>query len=159
MVAPTIKLASGRNSILGYNLDKRPSQDEAIQLFQLWKNENGRVYKNLEEMAKKFEIFIYNLNYIIDTNAKRSSSSSYVLGLNEFADWSPEEFKETYLHELNLSIDNNDIKLNDMACQAPSSLDWRTRGVVTPVKNQGSCGKFVCECKISPKVINIAMTV
>ncbi|TKY58455.1 P34 thiol protease [Spatholobus suberectus] len=85
-------------SILGPNLDKLPSQDEAIQLFQLWSKEHGRVHKDLKETAKRFDIFLSNLNYIIESNAKRSSPSGNLLGLNNFADWSPIEFQEIYLH-------------------------------------------------------------
>ncbi|XP_027348004.1 zingipain-2-like [Abrus precatorius] len=129
-------------TILGPNLDKVPSQDEAMQLFQLWKSEHGRVYKDPKEMAHRFEIFLSNLNYIVETNAKRRSPSGYLLGLNNFADWSPSEFKETYLHDLEMPNNNSGSKLNDndLSCTAPSSLDWRKNGVVTDVKNQGSCG-------------------
>ncbi|XP_061362025.1 P34 probable thiol protease-like [Gastrolobium bilobum] len=126
-------------SILGPNLDKLPSQDEAIQLFQLWKKEHGRVYKDLEEMAKKFEIFVSNLKYITESNAKRRFPSDYCLGLNKFADWSPKELQETYLHNLDMPTDSG-MKLNDSNCNAPSSLDWRSSGVVTGVKDQRNCG-------------------
>ncbi|KAK7306553.1 hypothetical protein VNO77_44501 [Canavalia gladiata] len=126
-------------SILGTNLDRLPSQDEAMELFQLWKKEHGRVYRNLEEMAKKFEIFVSNLKNITESNAKRRSPSSYVLGLNQFADWSSKELQETYLHDLHMPADS-DMKLNDLPCVAPSSLDWRSTGVVTAVKDQLACG-------------------
>ncbi|TKY71830.1 P34 thiol protease [Spatholobus suberectus] len=127
-------------SILDANLDKLPSQDEAIQLFQLWKREHGRVYKDLEEMAKKFEIFVSNLKDIVESNAKRTSPSSYLLGLNQFADWSPKELQETYLHELAMPANSRMEDLNDLPCNAPPSVDWRLNGVVTDVKNQLQCG-------------------
>ncbi|XP_019429468.1 PREDICTED: ervatamin-B-like [Lupinus angustifolius] len=98
-------------------------------------------------MAKKFMIFISNLNYIIESNARRNSHSSHILGLNKFSDWSSEEFKETYLNHQEMLTDSgmpteNDIELNDLSyISVPSSLDWRTKGAVTAVKNQEStCG-------------------
>ncbi|XP_061374819.1 ervatamin-B-like [Gastrolobium bilobum] len=127
-------------SILGPNLDKLPSQDEALQLFQLWKKENGRIYKDLEEMAKKFEIFLSNLNYITKSNAKRRSSSTYLLGMNKFADWSPKEFQKTYLHGHDMPKQLGHVKQNNLSYAGPVSLDWRRRGVVTGVKDQANCG-------------------
>ncbi|KAG4948536.1 hypothetical protein AAZX31_15G079100 [Glycine max] len=127
------------NSILGPNLDKLPSQEEAMQLFQLWKKEHGRVYRDLEEMAKKFEIFVSNVKNIIESNAKRSSPSSYLLGLNQFADWSPYELQETYLHNIPMPENISAMDLNDSPCSAPPSVDWRPIAV-TAVKNQKDCG-------------------
>ena len=129
-------------SIMGPNLDRLPSPDQAIQLFQQWVREYGRLYRNLDELVKKFEIFLDNLKYISESNAARSASS-YRLGLNEFADWSREEFKEVYLHDnVHLSTEHyRPIKLGNVSYTA-SSLDWRQKGAVTPVKNQGRCGKF-----------------
>jgi C1A family cysteine protease len=38
------------------------------------------------------------------------------------------------------------IKVNDVhglsSCDAPSSMDWRSKWVVTTVKNQHGCGKL-----------------
>lgn len=132
------------SSIMGPNLDKLPSQDEAIQLFQLWKKEHGRVYRDLGEMAKKFDIFLSNLNHISESNAKRNSPHGFLLGLTNFADWSPEEFRKTYLHHLDMPKNSGSIKqLDDLPCSAPSSLDWRSRGVVSSVKDQKDCGKLI----------------
>ncbi|OIW01314.1 hypothetical protein TanjilG_10475 [Lupinus angustifolius] len=128
-------------SILGPNLDKYPSHEDAIKLFQLWKKEHGRVYNDLQEMAKRFDIFISNMNDIIESNSKRTSSSDYLLGLNKFADWSNKEFEETYLNNNVDMPEDSDMKLNDdSTCYVPSRLDWRKKGVVTEVKDQGSCG-------------------
>lgn len=129
--------------ILGPNLDKLPTQDEAMELFQLWKKEHGRVYNSLEEMAKKFDIFVSNLRIITETNANRESPHGSILGLTNFADWSPKELQETYLHELNMPSNSEIMKLHDDAYySAPSSLDWRSKGAVTRVKDQGRCGMF-----------------
>ncbi|KAK7290376.1 hypothetical protein RIF29_04757 [Crotalaria pallida] len=126
-------------SILGPNIDKLPSPDEAIKLFQQWKKEHGRVYTNIEDLGKRFDIFLSNLRYITKYNAKKASTSNYLLGLNKFADWSPEEFQRTYLHDLDMPM-NNSMKQNDLSCKAPPSIDWRKKGAVTEIKDQGSCG-------------------
>ncbi|KAL1335817.1 hypothetical protein AAHE18_10G015800 [Arachis hypogaea] len=133
-------------SILGPNLDRDLSKDDAMLLFQQWKKEHGRVYNDLDEMTKRFEIFVSNLNYITGSNAKRMSLSPshhhHLLGASKFADLSPTEFKEMYLlHDFEMATDDNGMKgINEVSCQAPSSLDWRQKGVVTPVKSQGTCG-------------------
>lgn len=131
-------------SILGPNLDKLPAQDDAMELFQLWKKEHGRVYNSLEEMAKKFDIFVSNLRIITETNANRESPHGFILGLTHFADWSPKELQETYLHEINMPSSSETMKLHDDTYySAPLSLDWRSKGAVTRVKDQGRCGMFV----------------
>ncbi|XP_058752700.1 ervatamin-B-like [Vicia villosa] len=133
--------SSKYTSILGPKLDKLPNQDDVIQLFQLWKKEHGRVYSDQEEMEKKFETFVLNLKYIVETNAKRDSPHSSLLGLTDFADLSFTDFKETYM---TMNSDNMDI-VNDHVdeltrSKPPSKLDWRWKGAVTPIKNQDSCG-------------------
>ncbi|KAI5447798.1 hypothetical protein KIW84_015303 [Lathyrus oleraceus] len=105
--------------------------------------EHGRVYKNVDEMANKFKIFKSNLKYITETNAKRKSPHGHFLGLTNFADWSHQEFKETYLHKNDMSMYNNTMKkknVNSESCSPPLSLDWRSKGVVSSVKDQGTCG-------------------
>ncbi|XP_058775525.1 P34 probable thiol protease-like [Vicia villosa] len=87
--------SSKYTSILGPKLDKLPNQDDVIELFQLWKKEHGRVYSDQEEMEKKFETFVLNLKYIVETNAKRDSPHSSLLGLTDFADLSFTDFKGT----------------------------------------------------------------
>ncbi|KAL5096865.1 hypothetical protein RYX36_001192 [Vicia faba] len=97
-------------SILGAKLDKLPNQDEAIELFQIWKKEHERVYSDLEVTAKKFGIFVTNLKYITESNAKRDSSHSVLLGLTNFADLSFMEFNETYM---TMNTDTIDIANNE----------------------------------------------
>ncbi|CAL5183567.1 unnamed protein product [Lathyrus oleraceus] len=136
---PTMKYSS----ILGPNLDKLPTLNDTKKLFQSWMKEHGRVYKNVDEMANKFKIFKSNLKYITETNAKRKSPHGHFLGLTNFADWSHQEFKETYLHKNDMSMYNNTMKkknVNSESCSPPLSLDWRSKGVVSSVKEQGTCG-------------------
>ncbi|XP_028799540.1 ervatamin-B-like [Neltuma alba] len=55
-----------------------------------------------------------------------------------------EEFSKIYFHEteeLIMGSHNSKMVLNDAACpNAPSSWDWRTKGAVTYVKDQGKRG-------------------
>ncbi|XP_028760340.1 P34 probable thiol protease-like, partial [Neltuma alba] len=132
------------------DLDNLVSDTQVFHLFQIWKKETGREYQNLGEEAIRFEIFKSNLKEIREKNAERKSASDYSLGLNEFSDMTYEEFSKMYLHETEepmMEINNSEMILNDASCpDAPSSWDWRTKGAVTRVKNQGRCGSCWAFC-------------
>ncbi|RDX75850.1 hypothetical protein CR513_44226 [Mucuna pruriens] len=126
-------------------LDKFSSEEQVFQLFQVWQKEQGREYGNPEEKAKRFKIFQRNLKYINEMNAKRKSNTQHSLGLNKFADISPEEFAKTYLKQIEIPSNLDNIKKlqkddDDDSCEnLPDSLDWREKGAVTEVRDQGKC--------------------
>ncbi|XP_058773406.1 ervatamin-B-like [Vicia villosa] len=126
------------STILGPNNDKLPTQDEAIQLFQLWKKEHGRVYNDLALMSKKFGIFLSNLRIITNANRERKSSDDILLGLTDFADMSSKDFQESYLYDIDMS--SNTMKPQDddqlQSVSIPRSWDWRLHGAVTEVRDQ-----------------------
>ena len=103
---------------------------------------HSKTYRSIEEKLHRFEIFLDNLKHIDETNKK---VSSYWLGLNEFADLSHEEFKSKYLGlkvEFPRKRSARGFSYWDVE-DVPESVDWRLKGAVTPVKNQGSCGLFL----------------
>ena len=59
--------------------------------------------------------------------------------MNKFADISEEEFSKMYLG-LNAKIPSDIETISFDPALAPDSVDWRTKGVVTKVKDQGQCG-------------------
>ncbi|CAA0838487.1 Xylem cysteine proteinase 1 [Striga hermonthica] len=128
-------------SIVGYTPDDLTCIDKLINLFDSWIDKHGKKYKNIEEKLHKFEIFKDNLKHIDERN---KVVANYWLGLNEFADLSHEEFKKKYL---GLKVDRlpnrgestREFKYRDFE-NVPESVDWRKKGAVTGVKNQGSCG-------------------
>ncbi|XP_012572291.3 P34 probable thiol protease-like [Cicer arietinum] len=127
---------------LSFSLSSESSYEDVFELFQMWKKEHGREYGNKEEMENRFEIFKSNLRYINEMNAKRNSPLQHRLGLNKFGDMSPEEFSKTYLSEIQMRSNWDDRKLkddDDDCDNLPASIDWRKKGAVTEVRDQGNC--------------------
>jgi len=84
-------------------------------------------------------IFNQNLALIQQQNAQEDKS--WFATVNEFTDWTNEEFKAQrtghYPHPMENLAAKQNIALGDL----PDRIDHReTEGRVTPVKNQGSCG-------------------
>ncbi|WOL19498.1 hypothetical protein Cni_G28296 [Canna indica] len=126
-------------SIFGYTQEDLTTEETLSNLFESWYAKQSKSYTSLQEKLSKFEVFKDNLKHIDETNKRRKS---YWLGLNEFADIGHEEFKEKFLG-LN-THPMKDVKLKpfmyENAANLPKSVDWRKKGAVTPVKNQGACG-------------------
>ncbi|KAG7037972.1 Cysteine protease XCP1 [Cucurbita argyrosperma subsp. argyrosperma] len=127
-------------SIVGYSAEDLTSMDKLIELFEEWISKHGKIYETIEEKWNRFEVFKDNLKHIDETNKK---VSSYWLGLNEFADLTHQEFQKMYL---GLKVESSrtrqspeEFTYKDIV-DLPKSVDWRKKGAVTRVKNQGSCG-------------------
>ncbi|KAF8034018.1 hypothetical protein BT93_C0332 [Corymbia citriodora subsp. variegata] len=97
----------------------------------------GKKYETVEEIKLRFENYRENLKLIRSTNEK---GLPYTLAVNQYADWSWEEFKT---HRLGASQDcsattKGNHKLTDDVL--PEAKDWREEGIVSPIKDQGGCG-------------------
>jgi len=138
-----LSLAFGRDfSIVGYSSEDLKSMDKLIELFESWMSRHGKIYETIEEKLLRFEVFKDNLKHIDDRN---KVVSNYWLGLNEFADLSHQEFKNKYLGlkvDLSQRRESSEEEFTYRDVDLPKSVDWRKKGAVTPVKNQGQCGKY-----------------
>ncbi|KAL0322813.1 UNVERIFIED_CONTAM: Cysteine protease XCP2 [Sesamum angustifolium] len=141
ILSSSIRSSAHDLSIVGYSPDDLTCIDKLINLFESWIDKHGKKYKSLEEKLHRFEIFKDNLKHIDERN---KVASNYWLGLNEFADMSHDEFKNMYLGLKTDQLPKRDeshqeFKYRDVE-SLPKSVDWRKKGAVTRVKNQGSCG-------------------
>ncbi|GJX58597.1 cysteine protease XCP1-like protein [Tanacetum coccineum] len=127
-------------SIMGYTRKDLTIIDKVINLFESWVSKHGKFYDSPEEKLHRLEIFKDNLKHIDETNKK---VSNYWLGLNEFADLSHEEFKNMFLGLKGELPEKREESSKEFTYRdfvdLPKSLDWRKKGAVAPVKNQGSC--------------------
>ncbi|XP_031398509.1 senescence-specific cysteine protease SAG39-like [Punica granatum] len=106
-----------------------------------WMTKYGRMYVSDVEREKRFEIFKSNVEFIESFN--REGNKTYWLGINEFADLSNEEFR-AYWNGYKVSSSSRQYKKSPFKYEnktaVPSSIDWRKKEAVTPIKDQGECG-------------------
>lgn len=111
--------------------------------FNKFQEKFNKKYDSIQELESRFDIFESNFNMIREHNSMVNNNFS--MAINQFADLTPEEFSRIYVNGLKNSDDNlfgfqSCSKYIKTGAIVPSSYDWRTKGAVTPVKDQGQCG-------------------
>jgi cathepsin H len=96
-----------------------------------------KAYETVSELKHRFAIYVDSLKLVERHNKE---GHSYTLAINEFADVTFEEFRDSRLlkGEQNCSATEGNHVLTSV--EVPETKDWRTEGIVSPVKNQASCG-------------------
>jgi cathepsin L len=111
---------------------------EMTEMFSAFKSEFNKVYETETELLQRYEMFTKNVNIINNHNENGAASAGYTMAINQFTDWTTQEFS-AYLTYNGTAKKHDRIVLLDETDLA-TSVDWTTKGAVTPVKNQAQCG-------------------
>ncbi|KAG2683935.1 hypothetical protein I3843_10G056200 [Carya illinoinensis] len=108
-----------------------------------WMAKHGRTYKDNEEKQKRLQIFKDNFDFVNKVN--NEGNRTYKLSVNKFADLTNEEFRATRTgYKLSTEPKSTTAETTSSfkyasVTKVPSSMDWRKKGAVTSVKDQGEC--------------------
>uniref|UniRef100_A0A667IHM3 Procathepsin L n=1 Tax=Lynx canadensis TaxID=61383 RepID=A0A667IHM3_LYNCA len=117
---------------LNQSLDEQWSQ---------WKATHGKLY-SMDEEGQRRAVWERNMQMIEQHNREHSQGKhSFTMAMNGFGDMTSEEFKQV-LNDLKIQKHKKGkVFQAPLFAEIPSSVDWREKGYVTPVKNQ--VGQFM----------------
>jgi len=112
--------------------------------WKLWKNVHNKRYSDADEQIRR-DIWETNLKIVQDHNIQADLGvHSFYLGMNKFADLTISEFVKM-MNGYNATLraqrsQSRRVHTRNPNVKLPDTVDWRDKGYVTPVKDQGQCG-------------------
>ncbi|KMT07606.1 hypothetical protein BVRB_6g147350 [Beta vulgaris subsp. vulgaris] len=116
------------------------SEESLWDLYERWRAHHT-ISRDLVEKERRFNVFKANVHHVHKVN---KMDKPYKLKLNTYADMTNHEFRASYgskiAHHRMFHPRPVTEFMHGKIEDIPASVDWRTKGAVTPVKNQRNCG-------------------
>lgn len=106
--------------------------------FEAYKKEFSKHYESSSEEGYRKAVFERRLAEIKAHN--KDETKTWKNGVNALTDRSPPELKQLRGYKKGVQVAMKPQPFTAPPAPLPTSVDWRTKGVVTPVKNQAQCG-------------------
>ncbi|XP_059875304.1 LOW QUALITY PROTEIN: cathepsin F [Delphinus delphis] len=123
------------------NKDPLP-QDFSVKMVSIFKDfvtTYNRTYETTEEARWRMSVFANNMVRAQKIQALDRGTARY--GVTKFSDLTEEEFRTIYLNPLLKEEPGKRMRLaQSIPDLPPPEWDWRSKGAVTKVKDQGMCG-------------------
>ncbi|VEN57116.1 unnamed protein product, partial [Callosobruchus maculatus] len=118
----------------------------ASSVYEEWQKfrwDHEKTYSSLVEEKRRFSIFQKNFIEIQEHNEKyERGEESFAKKVTQFADMTQEEFLDLLEPQGVPALPSNAVPFDNFedADIERDGVDWREKGAVTPVKDQGDCG-------------------
>lgn len=121
--------------------DSRLSSEHIAQHWEEFKTTHSKSYKSEAEEQMRAEKFAKNFAAMLKHNSEQAlGMHKYTMGLNEYSDLDNFEVRMKMNGYKKAESRTGSTYLSPAFTHLPEAVDWRTKGYVTPVKNQGQCG-------------------
>ncbi|KAK9066434.1 hypothetical protein SSX86_013756 [Deinandra increscens subsp. villosa] len=143
LVSLSLSLLLGVAWSFDFHEKELETEDGLWDMYERWRSHH-KLAEDHGEKQRRFNVFKSNVFHVHETN---KMGKPYKLKLNKFADMTNHEFRSVYAgskihHHRMLQGDRigNKTFMYENVESVPTSVDWRKKGAVTPVKDQGQCG-------------------
>jgi len=114
---------------------------EVTTAFSEFQKTHDKHYSTDDEWVKRLGIFAQNMEKVAQQNEDHKKiGGDAVFGVTKFSDLTADEFKSMYLTYKPRNATNIEYTVPVHTGTLADSVNWYSKGAVTPVKDQGQCG-------------------
>jgi len=125
--------------------------------FQSWMQKHSKNYVTQTEYENRLANFMASTKRVAELNARsKAINSSATFALNKFSDLSVTEFSVRLGMKGYVPKQLPNIPVATRTAAPPTTFDWRSKGGITEVKDQGQCGScWAFSCTESIESVHI----
>nr|CAD7404506.1 unnamed protein product [Timema poppensis] len=114
-----------------------PTSEEISSEWLTFKEKHGKVYDDEYEEEEHYQNYLENKKLVERHNAMYEKGEvTFTMALNKFADLTHDEVPTGLV----ISSERRGLPFVSSRSSVPDFLDWREKGFVNPIEDQGSCG-------------------